>query len=90
MIHVLLLLLALAAFQALCAGLPRHQQALFRRKLDAPATRGLRVAGWVLLVALYACAWAAYGFGRGTVLTAGYATVGALAAVAVLNRRQAR
>ena len=33
MAHPALLLLALGAFLALCAGLPRHQQALYQRAL---------------------------------------------------------
>lgn len=89
MVHPVLLLLALGAFLALCAGLPRHQQALFRRKLEPGATRALRIAGWALLAGNFALAWGVFGFGRGMVLTAGYATLGALAAVTVLNRRQA-
>ena len=90
MAHPALLLLALGAFLALCAGLPRHQQALFRRKLEPGATRALRITGWTLLACAFALAWAVFGFGRGAVLTAGYATLGALTAVMVLNRRQAR
>lgn len=89
MMHVALLMLAMAAFLALCAGLPRHQPAMFKRKLQPRASRALRLAGWGLLAGLFALAWQAFGLGRAMVATAGYATVGALVAVFVLNRRQA-
>ena len=89
MTHLALLMLAMAGFLALCAGLPRHQPAMFKRKLHPHASRALRLAGWGLLAGLFALAWQAFGLGRAMVVTAGYATVGAFTAVFALNRRQA-
>ncbi len=89
MTHLALLMLAMAGFLALCAGLPRHQPAMVKRKLQPRASRAMRLVGWSLLAGLFALAWQAFGFGRAMVVTAGYATVGALVAVFALNRRQA-
>jgi hypothetical protein len=86
--QLLVLALAIGAFLALCAGMPRHQQALLGSKLNERATRRLRFLGWVLLACAFALAWSLFGFGRGTMIMAGCATIGALGAVITLNRRQ--
>jgi hypothetical protein len=87
--YLLLVPLVLAAFLLLCLANHRHQGAMVGQRLDARLSRRLRRIGWLLLVIAYGLAWATFGFGRGTVLFAGYATFGAAGIVAFLNRRSA-
>jgi hypothetical protein len=44
-------LLAFAAFACLALAMPRHYQAVMRRKPSPAMTLGLRIAGWVLIAA---------------------------------------
>jgi hypothetical protein len=88
-VYLLLVPLVLAAFLVLCLANPRHQGALVGQRLDGRLSRRLRRIGWLLLLLACALAWAAFGFGRGTVIFAGYATFGAAGIVAFLNRRSA-
>ncbi|WP_233238246.1 DUF3325 domain-containing protein [Bordetella sp. LUAb4] len=54
MIHVLTLLISLAAFAALALAMDRHQEDLFGRALAPGVTRLLRILGWAgLLLALW-------------------------------------
>lgn len=77
----ILMLLFTAAFLALSASMPRHQVALFGRKLSETEIRRARFGGWVLLIALFAIALTLFGIGRGVLVFAGYATLGAGIAV---------
>lgn len=86
MLHLILLPLASAGFVSLCAGLPRYQSSLLNRKLSPKATRFLRLAGWLLLAGMVAIAIMGFGAGRGLVLSAGYATIGAVSAVTLTSR----
>jgi hypothetical protein len=87
MTNVLLLPIAVAAFLALSAAMPRHQIALFSRKLSEPESRRARICGWTLLIAMAAAAAAKFGIGRGILVVAGYATIGAGIAVGLQTWR---
>lgn len=79
--NILMSVVAASAFLALSAAMPRHQVALFGRKLSRPENRRARLGGWALLVALLAVALSLSGIGRGILVFAGYATLGAGIAV---------
>jgi len=88
--QMFVLLLSLAGFLLLCLAQAGHQQPMLRRKLRAEQTRLLRLTGWIVLSSAWALAWWVLGFGRGTMLFGGCATVGAACTVGLLNRRSAR
>lgn len=77
MANILMSLIAAVAFLGLSAAMPRHQTALFHRKLSKAENRRARFGGWALLIALLAIASHRFGFGRGLLVFAGYATLGA-------------
>jgi hypothetical protein len=79
--NILLLLVAVAAFLALSAAMPRHQAVLLGRKLSRTESHRARFGGWALLAALFAIAVTLFGGGRGVLVFAGYATLGAAIAV---------
>lgn len=79
--NILMSLIAAAAFSSLSAAMPRHQAALFGRKLSTTENHRARCGGWALLVALFAIALSLGGIGRGVLIFAGYATLGAGIAV---------
>ena len=84
--HLLLMVLGIGGFVALCAGQSRYQPALVGRKLDPTTARRLRWTGWALIATLGIAACGAFGAGRGLVLLAGYASLGAGVAVALTKR----
>ena len=84
--HLLLLVLGIGGFVALCAGQSRCQAALVGRMLAPVTARRLRWTGWALIAALGLSACAAFGAGRGLVLFAGYASLGAAVTVALTKR----
>lgn len=79
--NILMSLVAAAAFLALSAAMPRHQAALFGRKLSRIESRRARFGGWALLAVLLAIALSLGGIGRSVLVFAGYATLGAGIAV---------
>ncbi|HEY0917528.1 MAG TPA: DUF3325 domain-containing protein [Solimonas sp.] len=61
------LLLAYAGWMGLCLAMPRHQRPLLQRELDVGQSRGLRLAGWLMLGLSFAAAVAAQGWQLGSV-----------------------
>lgn len=91
--HLLVFLLALAAFAALALAMERHQQDLFGRELRGSATRNLRIAGWLLLFAALLLAVAGQGWNFGLVAYSGHTSAAAgmvFAALLAWNRRRER
>lgn len=86
MIHLALLLLTAASLACLCAGIARHQSALFGRALPAGQSRLLKRAGWAMLVIATVLACAVLGSGYGLVEALGFASLGGFAAMALLAR----
>jgi len=80
MSHILAFVLCLAAFAALAAAVDRQQDELFGRELSPAMTRGLRIAGTVLLLIALAVLVTRQGWGLGLVLFSGHtsATAGAV------------
>ncbi|MGA7438156.1 MAG: DUF3325 domain-containing protein [Luteibacter sp.] len=75
---LLCLLAALAGFAALSLGMSRHQRDILGRILSAGRTKGLKIAGWVLLAVSWAAAIASDGAALGSVYWIGVLTFGAL------------
>lgn len=61
------LLLAYVGWLGLCLAMPRHQRPLLQRELDAGRSRGLRLAGWLMLGLSFMAAVAAQGWQLGPV-----------------------
>ena len=87
MTHLAVFLLCVAAFGALALAMERHQQEVFARALAPPATRALRAAGWLLLVAALALAVRHQGWSLGLVSYSGHTSVGAGLVFALLAMR---
>ncbi|WP_294392907.1 DUF3325 domain-containing protein [uncultured Sphingomonas sp.] len=87
MIHLLVLLVAIAGFAGLLYGTPRHQLCLVGRTLPSRIGTRVRWAGWVLLVVSYAMAVLLLGGGYGTVEWAALLTVAALLSIVYLTLR---
>jgi hypothetical protein len=88
-IHLALLLLALAAFVALCLGDARRQVDLLGRKLAPGAAVPLACGGWLLLALGSVAAIAGLG-AYGVVEWAGFLSLGAAVVVLTLSWRCAR
>lgn len=86
MIHLALLLLTAAGFACLCAGVARHQPALFGRTLPTAQGRMLKRAGWAMLALAIALACAMLRPGYGLMEALGFASLGGLVAMALLSR----
>ncbi|NIJ39189.1 hypothetical protein FHR22_003923 [Sphingopyxis panaciterrae] len=86
MIDLALLLLTAAGFACLCASVARHQPALFGRALPKRRARILKRAGWSMLALATMLACINFGSGYGLVEALGFASLGALAAMALLSR----
>ena len=71
----------------------RHQEALFHRQLSLRATRGLRIAGWLGLLAALAVAVRSQGWSLGLVSYSGHTSLGAglvYGALIAFERRSAQ
>lgn len=86
MIHLALLLLTGIGFTCLCASVARHQPALFGSALPKRRARMLKSAGWSMLALATILACINFGSGYGLVEALGLASLGALAAMALLSR----
>lgn len=84
MIHLLCLLLGIAAFAALALSMKRHQRDLAGRALTERESRLTRIGGWTLVAPVLAIDAAAFGLGYGLIAWAGQLTMGAWLNVAWL------
>ena len=71
-----LMMVKIIAFGCLLGAMPRHQMALFGRKLSARSTYICRVTGWSLLAALFDGTIAASGLAYGLCSFIGSCTAG--------------
>ncbi|MFT0546014.1 DUF3325 family protein [Allopusillimonas ginsengisoli] len=87
--HASLLLLALAGFACLALAMIRHQEDLFGHALNAPLTRGLRVAGWFFLLMALWLAAASMGWSFGLTVYGGHtsAAAGVVFIALLVNKR---
>lgn len=77
--HLLVAVLCVAAFAALALAMERHQDDLFGAPLAPGRTRGLRAAGWGLLLLALAVVVRSQGWALGLVAYAGHTSFGAAA-----------
>ncbi|WP_334185678.1 DUF3325 domain-containing protein [Novosphingobium sp.] len=84
MIHLLCLLLGIAAFAALALSMKRHQRDLAGRALTQHESRLARIGGWTLVALVLLIDAGAFGLGYGMIAWAGQLTVGAWINVAWL------
>lgn len=75
--HLAIQLVSLPAFALLALAMDRHQLDLFGRELPAGQTRGLRMAGWLALLASLAIAVALKGWSLGLVTWCGHISLSA-------------
>lgn len=75
--HVLSLLICLAAFAALAMATDRAQLEVLGRELPATKSRALRAAGWAQLLASLALVVSVQGWGLGLVSYSGHTSVAA-------------
>ena len=76
-IHGVVQLLSLTGFMCLALAMIRHQEDLFGKALRPPVTRGLRGAGWLLLLLALWQAVAGMGWGFGLTAYSGHTSVAA-------------
>ncbi|ANN79520.1 DUF3325 domain-containing protein [Bordetella flabilis] len=77
MIHLLTLCICILAFAALALAMTRHQEAIFRRELQAPIAHALRGAGWCGLALGLAIIVAGRGWALGLVAYSGHTSLAA-------------
>lgn len=90
MMHLVSLLICLAAFASLAMATDRVQSDLFGRELPATTSRALRIAGWALLLLSLAFVVGEQGWGLGLVSYSGHTSVAAGAVFLALVVRQRR
>lgn len=91
MIHLLVLLPALAGFGCLALSMQRHQKAQLRaRELPAAGALALRLCGYALIALALPVAIARVGTGFGIVAWFGHISLGAGAVFVLLLWRQRR
>ncbi|MEM9594273.1 MAG: DUF3325 family protein [Acidobacteriota bacterium] len=88
MMGLLAISIAAAGFLCLCGSMGKHQDDLLRRRLSRAASKGLRTAGFLLLAAALAIDLLAVSMTQGAIYWFGHLSVGAIAAVAVLELRR--
>ncbi|WP_431287055.1 DUF3325 domain-containing protein [Roseateles chitinivorans] len=77
MMHVLSLLICVAAFAALAMATDRAQSDVLGRELPASQSKALRSAGWALLLASLALVVSVQGWGVGLVSYSGHTSFAA-------------
>ncbi len=87
MIHLLTLALSCAAFLALALSMKKHQRDLAGRHLPQARARAARIAGWLLIALAWALEVVTAGAAEGTIVWVGLTSMGAWAAIAVLQWR---
>ena len=84
MIHLLALVLCLAAFTALAFAMRRQQRDLLGRSLRWPVTYGVRTLGACALIAVLGILVATHGWSIGLVMFSGHTSIAAGIVYAVL------
>lgn len=87
MTHAATALLCLAGFTLLLLGLPRQQSLWLRQPFSPTPGRLLRASGFICLVIAWWVAGRHAGFGYGSVIWFGWASLAAMAVI-TLNARQ--
>jgi hypothetical protein len=85
MIHILALLLCVTGFACLCAAMARHQKDFIGRKLEAGASRQLRLIGGAILLLALSIDMVGLGAGYGAVAWCGHLMVAAALVLTRLN-----
>lgn len=84
--HLLVLLISLAAFTGLALAMPKYGKAVFSNPLSDARRQMLRLAGWSLLIVALALSIYRWQFDIGTVTWLGWLSVAGLVPVLVLSR----
>lgn len=85
MIHLLPIVIALAAFLVLALSMKRHQRDLAGRSLPEAQARAARITGWLLLAVVWAVDTALLGPAMGTIVWFGEISLGAALTVCTIN-----